>query len=236
MGSIYVLSSQCSINAEVFIRPSHALSLAKWMCHVRMKWGKQATPSDQDALTKRLFTLTGSGSDFFFFLFCTSAVCGTDVSPRFHMLTGDDPASNELQKKPGRSAVTTEPFCWPTTNEPITCNDRTLPSPPFLWPSMLCTKSANEAGRFGGAGGLSHPALNTVLNEPNPASTFTHSHTCFLFFTIHIYSTLVSISLTCFIHDRHCCLVQCLCVWRYRKSHHPYSTVLLHSHHHRSAV
>lgn len=142
------------------LHPASALSLAKWMCHVRMKWGKRATWGDRDLLTKQFFTQAPNRIlDVFFVLFC--AVRETDVTPEFHML-GDDP--KQAWRESGWSAVTTEPFAGPQPLSQSPAEIRHLP---------LCRD-------FRGAS-LSHSALSTVLNEPNPTSSFTQSY-MFVFF------------------------------------------------------
>ncbi len=132
------------------------------------------------------------------------------------------PGFQWASQKSGWSAVTTEPFAGP---QPMSQSPATIRH----LPPMSSTRTANKAGDFRGS--LSRPALSTVLNEPNPTSSFTRSHTCFffLFESIHI-------DLTCFFTQPLLPSGPYLCFWGRRKSHHSYSTVCPHSHHHRSAV
>lgn len=97
MGRIDLLPSSSSI-AECFagfIQPEHALFLAKWMCHLGIGWGKQATWLDQDLKKNKFFhpdplTLviwrgfSPNIMEYWMFfpmltLLNASAVCGTDT-------------------------------------------------------------------------------------------------------------------------------------------------------------
>lgn len=103
----------------------------------------------------------------------TSAVRGADVMVEFHTL-GCCPSASE---KSGWSAVTTEPSAGLQ-------HMSQSPAPKHsLSPSLHDVQKANPIGQLtkGGdfAGCLSHPALSVVLNEPNPTTSFTYTHTCF---------------------------------------------------------
>lgn len=100
------------------------------------------------------------------------------------------PSFQWASQKSGWSAVTTEPFAGP---QPMSQSPATIRhSPP-----MSSTRTANKAGDFRGS--LSRPALSTVLNEPKPTSSFTHSHTCFFYLRVYtlvllvLYTTLVAV-------------------------------------------
>lgn len=124
--------------------------------------------------------------------------------------------SMSFGKKSGWSAVTTEPLTDP---QPMSQSPAPIGHFP---PTLHVARSLGQLAKRG--------ALSTVLDEPNPTTSFPHSHTCFVF--CFFYLRLVSISVTCFIHDL-CCRLICffLCMFEVVEKAiiHTYSTACPHS-------
>lgn len=95
---------------------------------------------------------------------------------------------SECRGSQGWSAVTTEPFAGP---QPMSQSLATIGH----FPLTSTTRTANRATDFGG-GGVSHPALNMVLYEPNSIFSFTFNHTCFFCFFCFLFKS-IHIGLTC---------------------------------------